>query len=995
MSNALLSDVQARAEALRRQTSDQQWQDLARSAWDRSRAAASGGNAAQALRWLQRAHRLLPNDGMVALALAGALMQAGNPSRAAGLFETLGRRHALSEAWAGLATCARLLGDTDRSVLAAAVALRTSVPTPTLQALAAAVARTAGLPGWCGLDGDGQVHVGMARNVQLRLDGVPVRPAWSGGKARLPAGWRAAGVLDVDCDGTPCLGSPLSIAAIIAVEGIVEARECGLQGWAWHPADPERDPVLTIGGRAVTATAPAADVASDRPLARPRHFTLPAEAIARDGAVSVLTPAGRHLTGSPIDPAMEARTAAALARAVQRPTAAPPHASILADAAMPRTARLAARPRPVDVVVPAYRNRAQTLACLHSVLATVPRGTRVWVIDDASPEPDLVAALEALARGKRIRLVRLPENRGFPATANAGLRACAPRDAVLLNSDTLVPPGWLDRLRAAAYAAPDIGTVTPLSNDATILSYPDPDGGNPVPDLAATVATDALAQQANADAVADIPTGVGFCLYLRRDCLEETGLFREDCFAQGYGEENDLCLRARHLGWRSVAAVGVFVAHVGGQSFGAARTHLMRRNLVVLNRLHPGYDALIAAHVAADPLAPARRRIDTLRWAAGRSRAGAVILMTHGGGGGVDRVVAERGAAHAAAGLRPIVLRPGAPGRNTCRIEAADAPYPNLTYAVPGELPELAQLLRPDRPRHLELHHLLGHDHAVLGLGRLLRLPADLFVHDYAWFCPRIALVGTGRRYCGEPDVAGCEACVADLGSMLHEDITVPALLARSAANLKSARQIIAPSEDAAARIRRHFPGVAPVVRNWEDDAAPPTAPMPSGPVRRVCVVGAIGLEKGYEVLLACVRDARARSLPIEFVVVGYTADDLRMLDAGPVFITGEYAEAGAAALIREQAAHLAFLPSVWPETWCFALSRAWEAGLAVAAFDLGAQAERIRRTGRGWLLPLGLPARSLNDALLALQPHAPQRVSRPGTLQPRLAPFSASPLSS
>ena len=996
MSNALLSDVQARAEALRCQTSEQRWQDLAQSAWNHSRAAAAEGNAGEALRWLERAYRLLPNDGTVALALAGALMQAGSGlSRAADLFEMLARRHALSEAWAGLAACARLMGDTERSILATAAALRTSVPTPTLQVLAAAVARTAGLPGWCGLDGDGRVHVGMARAVQIRLDGAVVRPAWSGGKARLPAGWRAAAVLDVDCEGAPCLGSPLGVAAIIAVEGVVEARNCGLQGWAWHPADPERDPVLTVQGRAVLATAPAADVVSDRPLVRPRRFTLPAEAVAQDGAVAVLTPAGRHLAGSPLDPATETRTAAALARAVQCSMAAPSHASILADAAMPRAVRPAARPRPVDVVVPAYRGRTETLACLHSVLATVPRGTRVWVIDDASPEPDLVAALEALARVKRIRLIRLPENRGFPAAANAGLRACAPRDAVLLNSDTLVPPGWLGRLQAAAYATPDIGTVTPLSNDATVLSYPDPDGGNPVPDQAATVATDALAQQANADAVADIPTGVGFCLYLRRHCLEEAGLFREDCFGQGYGEENDLCLRARHLGWRSVAALGVFVAHVGGQSFGAARRHLMRRNIAVLNRLHPGYDALIAAHIAADPLAPARRRMDALRWGAGRSRAGAVILVTHGGGGGVDRVVAERGAAHAAAGLRPVVLRPGAPGRNACRVEAADAPYPNLTYAVPDELPELAQLLRPDRPRHLELHHLLGHDHAVLRLGRLLRLPVDLFVHDYAWFCPRIALVSTGRRYCGEPEVAGCEACVADLGSMLQEDITVPALLARSAADLASARQVVAPSTDAATRIRRHFPGVAPTVQSWEGDAAPPTMPMPSAAVRRVCIVGAIGLEKGYEVLLACARDARARSLPIEFVVVGYTADDQRMLDAGPVFITGEYAEADAAALIREQAAHLAFLPSVWPETWCFALSRAWEAGLAVAAFDLGAQAERIRRTGRGWLLPLGLPTRSVNDALLRLQPPAPHRVFQPESSQPWLAPAFASSLSS
>ena len=915
-------------------------------------------------------------------------MQAGDLAQAAKLFQALGDQYKLSEAWAGLAACSRLLGDTERAALATAAALQASVPTPTLRALAAAVAPAAGFPGWCGLDGDGRVHLGTSRNVRLWLDGVAVQPVWSGGSGQLPTEWRTARLINVECNGASCLGSPLSVATIIAIEGVVAARAGGLTGWAWHPADPARDPVLTIQGQAITATEPADDVVLERPLARPRRFERSFTEIGTDTAVSVRGPDGRHLSGSPIDPAMEWRTAAALTAAVRQAVTAPSHAAILADITPPPVTRPATRPGAVDVVIPAYRGRSQTLACLESVLASIPRGTRVWVVEDASPEPDLVTALQALARQKRIRLIRQPVNLGFPSTANAGLRACAPRDAVLLNSDTLVAPGWLDRLRAAAYSASDIGTVTPLTNDGTIVSYPDVDRGNPVPDLAACVGMDSLAQQANAAAVVEIPSGVGFCLYLRRDCLEQVGLFREDCFAQGYGEENDLCMRARHLGWRSVAATGVFVAHVGGQSFGPARTHLMRRNLVVLNRLHPGYDALIAAHVAADPLAPARRRIDALRWAAPRSRAGAAILLTHGGGGGVDRVVKERGMSLADAGLRPIVLRPGASKRGTCRIEAADANYPNLIYAVPSELPELARLLRADRPRHLELHHLLGHDHAILGLARILRLPVDLFVHDYAWFCQRIALVSTGRRYCGEPDVAGCAACIADLGSNLLEDITVPALLARSAVDMASARQVIAPSNDAATRIRRHFPSVTPVVRPWEDDAVPASfAPISYSAVRRVCVVGAIGVEKGYEVLLACARDARARSLPIEFIVVGYTADDMRLMDAGAVFITGEYAEADAVALIQAQAADLAFLPSVWPETWCFALSRAWEAGLAVAAFDLGAQAERIRRSGGGWLLPLGLQARSVNDTLLGLQTPLRPRSPQHSSLQPLLQP--------
>ncbi len=103
----------------------------------------------------------------------------------------------------------------------------------------------------------------------------------------------------------------------------------------------------------------------------------------------------------------------------------------------------------------------------------------------------MAAALDALAGQRRITLIRHRRNLGFAASANAGMRAAAGRDVVLLNSDTLVAPGWLEELREVAYGAADIGTVTPLSNDATILSYPDPPGGNPVPDAVGTARLDA------------------------------------------------------------------------------------------------------------------------------------------------------------------------------------------------------------------------------------------------------------------------------------------------------------------------------------------------------------------------------------------------------------------------------------------------------------------------------------------------------------------------
>ncbi len=945
----------------------------------RGRVAEADGDLGEARRWLERARRLASTDATIAVSLGGLLLRQGDPEAAERVLGPVAEAHDLREAWSGLAVCALQRGRVEDAVRALQALLSRHAPDESVAMLAGLVVARAGLAGWCGVCGDGRLWPAQPPGVSVVLDGAALHG--DGAVEALPAGWRGGRALVVEREGRALLGSPVDPAAIGRVEGVVEGRDGGLAGWAWQPADPDREPALTVRrADGTTWTLGAVDlsitVEGAAPLSRPRGFAVAAEALgglALAGAVRVLDAGGRDLLGSPLEPGLEAR----VARGVQDAALWSPCWADLAVAPPASSGAAGRRAAQVDVVVPVHRGLRRTLDCLESVLATLPQGSRLHVVDDASPEPALVAALVAMARTRRIRLLRQARNTGFPGAANAGLRAAAGRDVVLLNSDTLVAPGWLERLRAAAHSAPDIGTATPLSNDATICSYPSREQANAVPDLAEVRRLARLAAAANDALVVDIPTGHGFCLYIRRDCLEAAGPLREDLFAQGYGEENEFCLRASRRGWRHVAVPGVYVGHVGGVSFGAARAHLVRRNLVVLNRLHPGYDALVARHVAADPLFAARRRMDVARWKQGRVAAGAALLVTHEGGGGVERVVRERCAALRAQGLRAIVLRPVvlAQGGAACLVSeqaghdagVADA-FPNLRFALPAELPSLVRLLRGEGVVHAELHHLLGHHRAVMVLCRRLGVPYDVYVHDYASFCQRIALVGPGRRYCGEPDVAGCEACVADLGTNLEEEIAMPALLARSAAELGGARAVVAPSADAASRLRRHFPAVRAEVRPWEDESGlPAMRRLRQGGRLRVAVVGAIGLEKGYDVLLACARDARARALALEFVVVGPSIDDERLMRAGPVFVTGDYRDSEVDSLIRAQDCDLGLLPSIWPETWCYTLTHMMRAGLGVAAFDLGAPAERIRRTGRGWLLPLGLPAASVNNALLGL----------------------------
>jgi glycosyltransferase involved in cell wall biosynthesis len=138
---------------------------------------------------------------------------------------------------------------------------------------------------------------------------------------------------------------------------------------------------------------------------------------------------------------------------------------------------------------------------------------------------------------------------------------------------------------------------------------------------------------------------------------------------------------------------------------------------------------------------------------------------------------------------------------------------------------------------------------------------------------------------------------------------------------------------------------------------APPIPRSPPGPRRRpacIATIGAIDRDKGFDVLVACARVSRAHRLPVRFVVIGYTCADSRARRAG-LTVTGRYEEEELAGRLAVVDPDLVFISSVVPETFCYTLGAALRSGRPVAAFDLGAVAERLRAAERGALLPLSL----------------------------------------
>lgn len=974
----------------------------------RAAEAAAAGDLLRAIRLTEYLQRLAPNNGWIALEL-GILRLRNKDLRAGEPFELIARRDDFREAWTGLAAVRLMAGNPAGAAadLATALSRHAPSPEPDIRVCFERIAMEAGAPGWCGMDSTGTVIVSGVQGRRTRfcvlVDGAlsTISPVWDPEaclyRFQLGAGWRAARSVAVVARGRPFIGSPLSVQRITRVEGFVACAQGGIEGWCWLPGDPDRVPIVTFGSQ--TDRRPPLRIAAENPLdmmerfpdfARPRRLSVSTSKLTSlPGLLRVVGPNGQALYGSPLAPGEEALSTAAAAAIVSKFFPAGAGVSSLSharDVALPRMPsipvgdalclaptrrRLAKDAVGVDVVIPVYRGLDTTLACIDSVHAAQELGERVVVVVDASPDEDLVRALEERAERGEIVLSVQTHNLGFPGAANIGLRRGeGRRDAVLLNSDTLVTPGWLARLRDAVRSAPDIGSATPLSNDATIFSYPRRDTANAFPGLDGARHMAELAAAANSNEVVDVPTAHGFCMYIRAQCLREVGVLREDVFAQGYGEENDWCMRARHLGWRHVAVLGAYVAHVGSQSFAATKTHLGERNIAVLNRLHPGYDALIARWQASNPLGAARQRLDLARWAEACGERETVVFVTHARGGGVKRRVQARVAEVERDGGNTLVLYPTKDADGGYAVTADDgegSAHPNLRFSLPGEADAFDAFLRASRVRSIEVHHLVGHSSALMEAVHRLGQPYDVVVHDYAMICPRITLTNRDHRYCGEPSVEHCRVCVADYGSNLDEEVDPSDLIARSGRLLAGARTITAPSQDTARRIQRRFP-VQVRVGEWE----PPLLPRPTLAAlpdarrkRRVCVIGAIGPEKGYEVLLDCARFVTARRLPLEFVLVGFSCSDKRLLAHDCFTITGRFEEAEAVALIRAQQADLALLPSQCPETYSYVLSQAWAAGLDVVAFDIGAPAERIRATGWGKVVPLNMTVDLLVPYLL------------------------------
>lgn len=609
----------------------------------------------------------------------------------------------------------------------------------------------------------------------------------------------------------------------------------------------------------------------------------------------------------------------------------------------------------VDIIIPVYKNFAVTRDCIESVLAShLPHGTQIIVIEDASPEPDVKKYCMLLAQQGRAKVIHHAQNRGFVASVNEGMQVNPEHDVLLLNSDTRVANDWLQRLQAAAYSAAKVATVTPFSNNGSICSYPDIGQSNPLPQDLELAELDKIFARVNAGRRLELPTAVGFCMFIRRDCIASLGCFDAEAFGRGYGEENDFCLRANDRGWLNLLAADVFIYHKGSVSFGEERHPLMRAAEARLAIRYPDYAAAVTGFIQSDSVAPFRsaatdeiRRMALAEFLADEKPR--LLFITHSWGGGVEQHIADL---LKALGDKAKVMILRGMGRGRIEVQLTGCARDWQPWQCGNFDEQVSQWLTALQAlgfARVHLHHVHGWSPAILRLITGLGRPVDITLHDYYCLSPRYHLSPLTEYE--SVQVQEAQSAAEDQWPVSDADWQ-----RQFALFLPTAARVIAPSQDVAQRVREVFPEITIQVEpHPEEPLAVPT-------VIKVALLGALSPAKGLDLVRRVAACAAATHSALAFRLIGHSAEPL----PEKITATGSYIAEDLNRLIALERPDVIWLPSQVHETFSYTLSAALASGKPIVASEAGAFVERLRDVPQAQLLPANASETEWLSALTA-----------------------------
>ena len=655
-----------------------------------------------------------------------------------------------------------------------------------------------------------------------------------------------------------------------------------------------------------------------------------------------------------------------------------------------------------DILIPIYNAYEHLQRCIDSVLRHTHGNHAIYLLDDCSHDSRVLPLLRSYEEGDaRVHVIEGTENRGFIHNVNRGFEL-SQNDVVILNSDTEVTEGWLDRMDRCRHSHPDIGIVCPLSNNATILSVPVMNKSNSLPEGMDPKSFGCLIAEVSRRAYPEMPTGVGFCMLISRDTLNISGVF-DPVFGLGYGEENDLCQRARAAGKKIVCCDDAYVHHYGEASFCTVDGITDRRmeNEKLLQQRWPNYIKDVYNFCCYNPLREIQERIYTrVKELEGHGLPSVLHVIHNFDAPGGTELHTHNIIDGLSSRFHSTVIYPSSlPGQwvdiaareengylRVLKLQKEAITVSNSFLGLYGDLinedveTTFSNFLRGSNHAIVHFQHLIGWDSLLLPLiAKHQGRKVVMSLHDYYLLCPEYNLILPDLSRCRKTMADGNdEQCLYCLGvKRQYHGTDKPSLLQDYLCERKhiikrvfeAADILIAPSDF----VREQF------IQAYGDAVKGRIVTIPhgieplqkskhakQGNILRVGFLGNASDRKGVFVLLQTAQILKIMGVAIQFEIFGGISPSLKKLamDLG-IIQHGYYERKDLPRLLAKT--KLVIIPSIWDETFCLTASESQMMGIPVLASDAGAISERIIEGKTGFLVPPN-DAKALAAKLVQIQ---------------------------
>lgn len=639
--------------------------------------------------------------------------------------------------------------------------------------------------------------------------------------------------------------------------------------------------------------------------------------------------------------------------------------------------------RKVDIVIPIYNAYDFTNKCIETVINNTDLSFHTLVlINDKSPDLKILPMLEKYVHDNpdlNIKLINNKENKGFVKNVNIGLTNSS-NDVILLNSDTEVTKRWLEKMQECAYSDNLVATVTPLSNNATLASVPKFNFENELPKNISLEEYAKIIEDCSLNSYPEIPTAHGFCMYIKREAIDVVGLFDEELFEKGYGEENDFSYRCLEAGYRHLLCDNTYIYHKGTQSFTEAKKEFILSHLKILMEKYPACFNNTDNFVRDNPIEYIQQNVI---YSTNSYKRKNLLFLVHD-----FRDLSEKNLGGTTLHIYDLIANlrkkynihivfPYLHDGN-CYVKSyfeeetythnlgQYKKYTNFELynkSFKNDMDKIVKLLHIDL---IHIHHLKGLYLDIFDVAKENGIPVIYTLHDFYCICPTIQLLDENNKYCGLLEKKDCKKCICQKFGVNTDVIKV--WQNEFYKRLNECNKIIVPSENTKVEILNSYKDLNIDVIEHGFDVYNKNIDINENKNNtfNIAFIGGINDHKGLKYLEGLL--SKIQNTDIVIHLFGTVSKEQYNCNKKNYVYHGVYDRADISELLIKNNIKLACMLQIWPETYSYILTESIASKVPVIALDIGAVADRVKKIDAGYIMDINSSVDDVYNKIVAIK---------------------------